>query len=169
MKKTNLLLRILSAVVCIVLIAVMGLVLTSCDKSKNDGATSSVTSSDTSSVSSADNASSEPADGYGNAPTDVGNGKVSFIFRVTDKEGYDTLFRVYTNEKTVGDALQKVGLIEGEMGDYGLYVKKVNGIVADYDIDKTYWAFYINNEYAMTGVDKTDVTPNAEYQFKVEK
>lgn len=168
MKKTNLLFRILSAVVCIVLIAVMGLVLTSCDKSKDDGATSSVTSS-VSSTESTSSTASAPADGYGNAPTDIGNGKVSFIFRVTDKDGYDTLFRVYTNEKTVGAALQSVGLIEGEEGDYGLYVKKVNGIVANYNVDKSYWAFYINNEYALTGVDKTEVTPDAEYCFKVEK
>ena len=168
MKKTNLLLRILSAVVCIVLIAVMGLVLTSCDKSKDDGATLSVTSS-VSSTESTSSTASAPADGYGNAPTDMGKGKVSFILRVTDEQGYDTLFRVYTDEKTVGDALQNVGLVEGEMGDYGLFIKKVNGIVADYDLNKTYWAFYIDGEYALTGVDKTEITPNAEYQLKVEK
>ncbi len=166
MKRTNLFKRILSVVVCIVLIAAMGLVLTACggdDKVE----TPQTNSSDTTTVSGM--SPTGPVDGYGSAPRDVGQGKTSFIFRVTDLNGNDTLFRVYTDKKTVGEALQDVGLIAGEDGDYGLYVKIVNGITADYDVDKTYWAFYINNEYAMTGVDKTDITPNAEYRFKIEK
>ena len=50
-----------------------------------------------------------------------------------------------------------------------MYVKKVNGILADYNIDKTYWAFYINGEYAFSGVDTTPVENGATYSFKVEK
>ena len=57
------------------------------------------------------------------------------------------------------------GLIEGEDGPYGLYVKKVNGIVADYDVDQSYWAFNINGEYAMTGVDVTDIVDGDTYSF----
>ena len=52
---------------------------------------------------------------------------------------------------------------------FSLYVKKVNGITADYDVDQTYWAFYINGEYGMTGVDATDIEAGATYTFKVEK
>ena len=58
---------------------------------------------------------------------------------------------------------------EGEDGQYGLYVKTVNGITADYDVDGTYWAFYINGEYAMSGVDVTDIAAGSTYAFKVEK
>ena len=76
---------------------------------------------------------------------------------------------MHTNEKIVGDALQKLGLIEGEEGQYGLFVKKVNGITADYDVDKTYWAFYVDGEYAMSGVDTTEIEKDKEYCFKVEK
>ena len=67
------------------------------------------------------------------------------------------------------DALLEEGLIEGEDGAYGLYVKKVNGILADYEVNQTYWAFYINGEYAMSGVDATDIVEGATYSFKVEK
>lgn len=45
----------------------------------------------------------------------------------------------------------------------------VNGIIADYDVDKTYWAFYINGEYAMSGVDTTKIEEGAAYSLKVEK
>ena len=60
-------------------------------------------------------------------------------------------------------------LIDGEEGAYGLYVMMVNGITADYDVDQTYWAFYINGEMAMTGVDTSNIEAGATYSFKVEK
>ncbi len=99
----------------------------------------------------------------------LGEGKTKFNFTVVDKDGNETAFEIHTDKKTVGDALFEHNLIEGEAGDYGLYVKKVNGITADYDADKTYWAFYIDGEYAMSGVDSTDVEAGKTYTFKVEK
>lgn len=163
MKKTTFLLKLVSLVVCVVLIAAMGLMLTSCGKEDNGAEESSSTQSTQSLTSSG------ITDKYGSAITNVGEGDTVFIFRVTDKDGIDTLFRVHTNEKIVGDALQKQGLIEGEEGQYGLFVKKVNGITADYDVDKTYWAFYVDGEYAMSGVDTTEIEKDKEYCFKVEK
>lgn len=96
-------------------------------------------------------------------------GMLTFTFTVTDKDGRETSFEVETDKQTVGDALLAKGLITGEEGPYGLYVKTVNGITADYDTDGTYWAFYVNGEYAVTGVDKTTITAGATYSFKVEK
>jgi len=101
--------------------------------------------------------------------TEVGEGETQFYFNVTDKDGNITKFSVKTNKTIVGDALIELGLITGDPGDYGLYVKSVNGITADYNVDGTYWAFYINGEYAMTGVDQTEITAGATYDFKVEK
>ena len=95
--------------------------------------------------------------------------KKNFTFIVVDKDGNETSFAITTDKATVGDALLSEELLEGDEGAYGLYVKKVNGIVADYDIDQTYWAFYINGEYAMTGVDKTEIVNGSTYSFKVEK
>ena len=99
----------------------------------------------------------------------LGEGEVVFNFVVVDKDGNETKFEIHTDKTTVGDALLEVQLIEGEESAYGLYVKKVNGITADYDVDQTYWAFYINGEMAMTGVDSTNVEAGATYSFKVEK
>ena len=101
--------------------------------------------------------------------TVLGQGKTVFNFVVVDKDGKETKFEIHTDKKTVGEALVDLKLIEGEAGAYGLYVKKVNGITADYDVDQTYWAFYINGEMAMTGVDVTDVEAGATYSFKVAK
>ena len=89
----------------------------------------------------------------------------TFTFIVVDAAGQETPFTVISSKKTVGEALLDEGLIEGEDGPYGLYVKKVNGIVADYDVDQSYWAFNINGEYAMTGVDVTDIVDGDTYSF----
>ncbi len=98
----------------------------------------------------------------------LGEGQTQFTFTVVDKDGKETAFEIHTDKTTVGEALLEVGLIAGEESQYGLYVKTVNGITADYDVDQTYWAFYVNGEYAMTGVDSTNVEADATYSFKVE-
>ena len=102
-------------------------------------------------------------------PTVLGEGQTVFTFTVVDNEGNETHFEIHTDKETVGDALLELELIDGEVGQYGLYVKVVNGVTADYDVDKTYWAFYINGEYGFTGVDATKVEAGAAYTFKVEK
>lgn len=78
-------------------------------------------------------------------------------------------FTVKTDKTTVGEALSEHGLIEGDMGDFGLYVKRVNGIEADYDKDQTYWAFYIDGEYGMTGVDSTEIQEGVVYRLEKQK
>ena len=99
----------------------------------------------------------------------LGDGSVKITVIVVDVDGNETNFVVNTDKETVGDALLEQNLIEGEDGDYGLYVKTVNGITADYDTDQSYWAFYVNGEYASTGVDSTPVNEGDTYEFKVEK
>ena len=100
--------------------------------------------------------------------TELGEGATQFTFNVVDKDGGETQFIIHTDKETVGEALLELKLIAGDESEYGLYVKTVTGITADYDTDGTYWAFYIDDEYAMTGVDATAVTEGAVYTFKVE-
>ena len=139
--------KMLSLFLCVVLIAAMALLTTACDGNYILNLL-----------------------GYAQEEgTEAPVAKKAFTFIVVDKNGNETTFNLSTDKATVGDALLAESLIEGEPGAYGLYVKKVNGIVADYDIDQTYWAFYINGEYAFTGVDATPVEEGATYSFKVEK
>ena len=101
--------------------------------------------------------------------TVLGKGATVFGFTVVDKDGKETKFEIHTDKTTVGEALLEVELIEGEEGPYGLYVKTVAGITLDYDTDGMYWSFYINDAYAMTGVDVTQITQGETYMFKAEK
>lgn len=101
---------------------------------------------------------------------DMTFGEGSKTVTVEVKAGDDMItFTVKTDKTTVGDALMEHNLIDGDESQYGLYVKKVNGIVADYDIDQSYWAFYINGEYAMSGVDTTDIDESATYKLEYTK
>ena len=94
--------------------------------------------------------------------------KVTFTVITTDLDGIETSFEIKTDAKTVGEALVNEGLIKGHTTDYGLYVDEVNGIALDWDKDGKYWAFYINGEYAATGVDVTEIEAGAVYTFKPE-
>ncbi len=77
----------------------------------------------------------------------------------------EVLFTIATDAATVGEALLEHELIAGDEGEYGLYIKEVNGIQADYDVDKAYWGFYQNGEYMMTGVDLTEFADGDQYEF----
>lgn len=100
--------------------------------------------------------------------TSVGTGETSFKLEVSVLEN-TVIFTVSTDAKTVGEALLQNGIISGDEGPYGLYIKVVNGITADYDIDGSYWSFYINGEYAMSGVDQTEIDPSAVYKLEYTK
>lgn len=90
-------------------------------------------------------------------------------YEVVDANGNTETFHINTTKETVGEALQEAGVLAGTEGDYGLYITSVNGIIADYSIDGTYWAFYVNDEYAAKGVDQTPIVEGEVYSFRVEK
>ena len=101
---------------------------------------------------------------------EVDNGyEKSFVFEVVDKDGNKTQTTIETNGGYVGEVLQQLGYLEGEEGPYGLYIKKVKGITADYNIDGTYWAFYVDGEMSMKGADQVEIVDGATYSFRVEK
>ena len=154
MKKTNL--RLLSVIVVLVLMVTMAWTMTSCADKDNDG-----TGDTTPAVTTT---TGEPSEGK----TVVGEGKTTFSFTVTMKDGTVKEFTVKTDAETVGAALLSCELIAGEDSAYGLYVKTVCGETLDYNTDGKYWAFYIDGAYASTGVDATKVAEGAHYEFRAE-
>ena len=100
--------------------------------------------------------------------TPIGEGATTFDLTVTKADGSKTAYAVSTDETTVGAALLALELIAGDEGEYGLYVKTVDGETHVYEDDGKYWAFYINDEYATTGVDMTDIEAGASYELRAE-
>ena len=121
-----------------------------------------------------------PADGGAIAPeglwanatyledTSFGEGAKTVTVKVI-VEDKSVTFTIKTDAKTLGEALLAHNLIAGEQGDFGLYVKVVNGITADYDVDQSYWGFSKNGEYMMTGVDGTDIADGEAYELTYTK
>ena len=97
--------------------------------------------------------------------TELGEGATDFYLTVQDVDGTVTKFLIHTDAITVGEALLALELIAGDESDYGLYVTSVNGITADWDSEKSYWAFYIDGEYAQTGVDSTEIVVGTSYEL----
>lgn len=144
----------LSFILCMVLITAIALFTTACSDNTQTNEPETTVATTTATTESESNV--------------LGEGKTEFIFTVTDKNGKETEYEIHTDKTIVGDALLELDLIAGEAGDYGLYVKTVDGITVDYDTDGKYWAFYVNGEYASTGVDSTNITEGDTYSFKVE-
>lgn len=154
MKKTNNK-KLLSVILSFVLIAVIALTMFGCNSNTN---------TETSTTQ-------PPATTQAQKPTIVGEGEVQISFSVTHKDGTVKKFEVNTSKETatVGEALQNAGIIAGDIGDYGLYVKTVDGETLDYNTDGMYWAFYENGAYASKGVDQTEIVSGTQYEFKAEK
>lgn len=160
--KTKFMKKVTSHILCTVLAAAMTISIAGCSTGSLNEAPSASTPSQTASSASAsnENAVSEA--------TVLGEGSISFVFTVTDLDENLTAYEIHTDKETVGAALLELGLIAGDDSEFGLYVKTVNDITVDYDTDGKYWAFYIDGEYATTGVDSTPITDGASYAFKAE-
>ena len=147
--------KVSSFILCMVLIVAMALSTVGCNGSKDSGAASG-------------DAGAQAGAEVQREGGELGEGSKEFALTVTDKDGNETQFEIHTDKETVGEALQELNLIDGEEGEYGLFVKTVNCITADYDADGVYWAFYVNGEYAASGVDVTQITEGDSYALKVE-
>ena len=178
MKMTNAK-KSLSFFLCIVLIAVMALFTTGCNGNKetpdedNPAASSQTTAENvkvdpvSGDTEKKDDDSANKSDGNKNDNTPNEN-KSSFVFTVTHADGTQKTFNISTDKSTVGEALLENGIIAGEDGPYGLYVKTVDGETLDYDTDGKYWAFYVDGAYGATGVDITNITKGSTYEFRAE-
>ena len=130
---------LLTAVLCVMMLACM----TACTKEEEKGIW---------------------ADAKYTEDTELGKGSKT-VKVVVEAEEKKITFTIHTDETILGDALLAHELVEGENGDFGLYIKKVNGMLADYDVDQTYWGFYQNGEYMMTGVDTTEFADGDQYEL----
>lgn len=96
--------------------------------------------------------------------TEFGSGKKKVEVEVKAGEKSIT-FTLHTDKENLADAMLEHSLVEGEDGQYGLYIKKVNGILADYDEDQTYWSLSKDGEMLMTGASDTKISDGERYEF----
>ena len=141
--------RIINRIVCFIVISLLCVSMTGCKKETAETA------------SLWDNAV------YSEDKT-FGNGKKTIQLEVKAEEKSVT-FTIKTDADNLEEALVKHKLIEGEDGPYGLYIKKVDGIIADYDADQTFWSLCQEGNPLMTGAKDTKINDGDKFQFIREK
>lgn len=100
--------------------------------------------------------------------TELGTGSKTINVDVI-ADGKTVTFTINTDKETLGEALTEHNLISGEQGSYGMYVKVVNGITADYDVNQTYWSLSEDGEPLQTGVDSTKISDGKHYEITLTK
>lgn len=152
--KRNGFLKLLSFILCTVLIAATALFAAGCGNDAQNGAP--------------DNGDSGSG-GVTAELTDIGEGATEFTFIVVDPDRTTKAYNVHTDEETVGAALIGLDLIQGEDSTYGFIVNTVDGITLDFEKDGLYWAFYINDNYATDYVDRTAIKAGSTYSLKADE
>lgn len=154
--------RKLLAVVLSVLAVVLSLTMSSCKQKETPSPTSSATASvETQTEKLWKDAVYTEDKTFGDGAKSI---DVELI--VADKS---ITFTVKTDKENLADALLEHSLIEGEDSAYGLYIKKVNGILADYDVDKSYWSLSKGGEMLMTGASDTKIKNGEKYEITYAK
>ena len=96
---------------------------------------------------------------------DTATGMKTFTVYVVHADGAYKDFTYSSDAEFLGPVLLEEGLIQGNEGPYGMEITQVDGEQAIYATDGAYWAFYIGEDYATTGVDTTPITDGGVYKL----
>ncbi len=86
-------------------------------------------------------------------------GSKNITIEVVNKAAESVVYELSTDAEFLRQAMDEAeGLTyDGTESEYGLMVSTVNGEVADYSVDASYWSFYVNDEYCNYGIDTQPV------------
>lgn len=82
---------------------------------------------------------------------------------VVHADGVSRDFSLDTDAETLRAALDELGIVEGDEGEYGLYVTAVDGESADANAQE-WWCFTKGGEMLMTSVDNTMIQDGEHYE-----
>lgn len=91
-------------------------------------------------------------------------GSKAITVTVVHADGSTKEFTYRTDAEKLGVFLEEKGLIDSTGADEGMF-HTVDGEKADWNVNKSYWAFYLGEEYAMTGIYDTNITDGASYKL----
>ena len=89
----------------------------------------------------------------------------SFTVVITHKSGESKTLALQSEAEYLGTVLEEQGLIEYENGPYGKFILKADGEKAVFEEDGAYWGFFVDEEYAMLGVDQTPIEAGKTYKL----
>lgn len=91
-------------------------------------------------------------------------GVKKITFTVVHGDGTSKDFSIETSQEMLGAALLDEKLIEGDDGEYGLFVTTVDGETAD-SSQQQWWCLTAGGETVTTGVDSTPIEDGGKYEF----
>ena len=97
-------------------------------------------------------------------PDTVAGGK-NITVTVVHGDGSQKVFEYATDAEYRGDVIVAEGLVNGEIGPYGLYFDTVDGEQAVWETDQAYWSILIGEEYATVGADGVVLTDGGAYSL----
>ena len=83
---------------------------------------------------------------------------------VVHSDGSEKIFKYSTDAEKLGAFLESEGLIESEGADDGMF-HTVDGEKADWNVNRSYWAFYLGEDYATEGIYATTIADGAAYKL----
>ena len=102
---------------------------------------------------------------YVSTRPETAEGEKSFTVEVIHGDGTKNTFTYNTDAEYLGEVLLDEGLIQGEGGQFGLYITTVDGEDAIYENDGAYWALYEGEDYAQQGIDETPILDGSEFSL----
>ena len=101
---------------------------------------------------------------YQNFKPETTKGSKEITVTVIHADQSEKDFTYHTDAEYLGEVLLAEGLIDGEDGDYGLFVTTVDGDIAD-DAEQQWWCLTKNGETVNTGVDLTPIADGEHYEL----
>ena len=98
-------------------------------------------------------------------------GSKTITISVVDSAKQTVTYTTKTDAEFLRGAMEETeGLtFSGDESEYGLMVTVVNGETADFNVDGSYWAFYINDEYCNYGIDSQPVADGDSFRIEYTK
>ncbi len=102
------------------------------------------------------------------------SGQKHVIVEVNASESSQSVYETNTSEEYLEGLMNQLMKetdfsYAGVSSDYGMMVTEINGVKAEYEVDKTYWAIYVNGEYGSYGISEQPVADGDTFTFAVEK
>ena len=93
---------------------------------------------------------------------DVKEGSKTIAFTVISGDSKEE-FTIKTDETYLRGALEQEGLVKGTVGEFGLFVNEVNGIVIDSSKEE-WWCFTKGGEMLSTGIEAVAIADGEAYE-----
>lgn len=98
-------------------------------------------------------------------------GAKSITIEVVDNNANSTMYDVHTDAEYLRQAMEEAEGLEfsGTESEYGMMVETVNGVTADWNVDQSYWGFFVNGEYCNYGIDAQPVADGDAFRIVYSK